>query len=102
MNIKGSIKELKKMQENLKNMDGERSYSFKEIFNDDFMKEHTKFSSISDFLESSGLDFSSQEAFRNVDITKLDAYIAENSDFSSWEEMKSAAGTFLVKRNLRS
>lgn len=98
--IKNSIKELKKMQENLKKVEGSHSYTFKELFNDEFVSQHTKLSNISDFLDASGLDFSSQEAFQNVDVGKFDKYISENSDFSSWEEMKSTAGKALLSKKI--
>lgn len=98
--INESIKQLRKIQENLKKVDGTHTYTFKEIFNDDFVSSHTKYSNISDFLEASGLDFSSQEAFQNIDIEKLDKYISENSDFVSWEEMKSVAGKLITKKQI--
>ena len=98
--IDDTIKQLKRMQENLKKVDGTNTYTFKELFNDEFVSQHTKFSNISDFLEPSGLDFSSQEAFRNIDINALDKYISENSDFSSWEEMKSVAGKQIIKKQI--
>lgn len=98
--IDDTIKQLKRMQENLKKVDGTHTYTFKELFNDEFVSQHTRFSNISDFLEPSGLDFSSQEAFRNIDINALDKYISENSDFSSWEEMKSVAGKLIIEKQI--
>ncbi len=95
-----SIKQLQKLQENLKNVEGERHYTMKEVFNDTFMSQHTKFSSISDFLNASGLDFSSQEAFQNVDVESLDKFVSENSDFSSWKEMQSVAGRLITKNQI--
>lgn len=100
--IEKTIKQLRKLQENVKKVDGTHTYTFKELFNDEFVSQHTKFSNISDFLEPSGLDFGSQEAFRNVDIVKLDKYISENSDFSSWEDMKSCAAKVLLDKQLYS
>lgn len=98
--IDDTIKELKRIQKNLKKVDGTHTYTFKELFNDEFMQEHSKFSTISDFFEASGLDFSSQEAFRNIDVEKLDKYISENSDFSSWEEMKATAGNAILDKQI--
>lgn len=95
-----TIKYLEKIQENLQKVEGTRTYTFKEIFNDKFVSQHTKYSNISDFLEPSGIDFSSQESFKNSDIEKLDKYISENSDFSSWEEMKSAAAILITKKQI--
>lgn len=99
-NIEHSIKQLKQLQENLKKVEGTRTYTFKEIFNDNFISSHTKFQTISDFLNASGLDFSSQEAFRNIDIDKLDKYISENSDFNSWNEMKTVASNELISKEI--
>lgn len=100
--IQQMIQKLEKTKENLKAIDGAHSYSFKEVFTDEFVSQHTKFQNISDFLESSGLDFSSQESFRNIDVNQLDKYISENSDFASWEEMKSAAGKLFIASKINS
>lgn len=100
MNIDDEIKKIKTIQENLNNVNGTHSYTFKEIFNDEFVSTHTKFSNISDFLKPSGLDFNSQESFQNIDVSVLDDYISKNSDFSSWEEMKSTAGKLLLSRKI--
>lgn len=98
--IEESIKKLRKLQENIEKVEGSRNYTIKELFNDEFMSQHTKSSNISDFFEASGFDFSSQEAFQNVDVDKLDKYISENSDFSSWNEMKSVAGKLIIQNQI--
>lgn len=98
--IEESIKQLKKLKGNLKNVEEERHYTMKEVFNDTFMAQHTKFPNISDFLDASGLDFSSQESFQNVNIELLDKFVSENSEFSSWKEMKSAAGKLITQRQI--
>lgn len=99
-NIQQAIAKLKRTKDNLSKIDGSHTYTFKEIFNDEFVSAHTNFSNISDFLNASGLDFSSQEAFQNIDICALDKFINENSDFSSWEEMKSVAGKLLISSKI--
>lgn len=98
--IDETIMQLKKVQKNLEKVDGTHTYTFKELFNDDFVSAHTKFSNISNFLEPSGFDLSSQEAFGNIDIEKFDKYISDHSDFSSWEEMKSTAGKMLIEKQI--
>lgn len=100
--IDETIKQLRRVQENIQKVEGTHTYSFKEIFNDDFVSSHTRYSNISDFLEHSGLDFSSQEAFQNIDIEKLDKYISKNSDFSSWEEMKITAAKLITEKQILS
>lgn len=79
--IEESIKQLRKLQGNLKNVEGERHYTMKEVFNDTFMAQYTKFPSISEFLCASGLDFSSQEAFQNVDIEELNKFVLKIPNF---------------------
>lgn len=98
--IENSLKQLKQIKENLKKVDGSHTYTFKELFNNDFIASHTEFKNISDFLSASGLDFSSQESFRNLNINELDKYISENSDFNSWEEMKSTATKELLSKKI--
>lgn len=98
--IQKTIDDLKKLQQNVSEISGTHDYSFKELFNDDFISQHSKFKTISELLEPSGLDFSSQEAFRNINVEELDKYISENTDFSSWEEMKSAATHALLSKKV--
>ncbi len=98
--IDKAINDLKRMQRNLKEVEGSHNYKFSELFPEDFMKEYTNAENINDFFEKSGFDFSSQEAFRSIDIEELDKYISNNSKFSSWEEMKSKAATILLNKKI--
>ena len=98
--IDKAINDLKRMKENLKKVEGKHNYTFAELFTEDFMNEYTDFSSINDFFKNSGFDFSSQEAFRNIDVQKLDEYISCNSKFSSWEEMLSKASKILLEKKI--
>lgn len=100
--IDDAIKQIKKLQGNLKKVDGKHSYSLTELFDNDFVSQHTKYSNISDFLDASGFDFESQEAFQNIGIEKFDKFISENSDFSSWEEMKSLAAKIIIEKQIYS
>ena len=95
-NIQQALNKIQRTKDNLSKINGTQKYTFKEIFNDEFVSSHTNFQSISDFLNASGLDFSSQESFRNIDICALDKFISDNSDFSSWNEMKTTAGKLLI------
>lgn len=96
--VQQAIDQLKQVKENLKNVEGSHAYTFREIFNDDFMSAHTKFSNISDFLKASGMNFDS--GLHGVDINELDSFISGNSDFANWEEMKSAAGKSLIESKI--
>ena len=73
---------------------------------DSFSLWHSFFSSlidknISSFLHDSGLDFSNQEAFRNIDESELDKYIFSHSDFESWHDMKLSATQEIISRQLK-
>lgn len=98
------IKGLQDLQRNLKNMEkkadslnGSHSVSFNELFYDGFMQSYTDFSSIDDFVEKSGYDFSNMES---IDENELDSFIRKNSTFDSWNSMKSKAAGLWTKRQL--
>lgn len=97
-----AISQLTSLKKKLNQIEGKHNYTLKELFNDDFMKAHTEHPNISSFLEDSGLDFSSQETFRNVDESALDSYVASHSDFSSWHDMKLSAYEEIVSKQLSS
>jgi hypothetical protein len=62
-----------------------------ELFPDSFMKEHTQFSSIKEFLENGNFIYSSNEAIAAVDEEDLNGHIFITTDFNTWEEMTDAA-----------
>lgn len=93
-------RELKQMQQNAREIEGTHTVNFGELFNIEFMEKYTNSSSISEFLNASGLDFSSQESFKNINETELDVYISKNSSFSSWSEMKSKAGQIWAAKKM--
>lgn len=67
------------------------------FFPPEFMQEHTKCNAIKDFLEP--FHFTTQEAFDTWCDKPDDAYVRENSDFASWNEMfRSAAVQFARKK----
>ncbi|ENZ5543314.1 hypothetical protein ACGWJW_002704 [Enterococcus hirae] len=90
-------KNLNQLSKNAKELDGEHSVPFDELFNEKFMIENTNFSNIDDFIEKSGFDFSDIES---IDDNELDNFVGSNTDFESWEDMKSAAGSEWVTKRL--
>jgi hypothetical protein len=89
---------LKDLEKKVQEASGE--VSFPELFNPNFMTTFTNFSSIDEFLKKSPFEVHSQEDFENIDTGELDKYVAENTKFSSWEEMKSKAGEMYMKYKL--
>jgi len=94
--IQQKIDQALKLKKNLQAIEGKHAYTFRELFNNDFMQIHTSFNTISEFINASCLDFSSQESFQNIDATELDKFVSLHSQFSSWHEMKAEAGKLLL------
>jgi len=67
---------LDQLSENAQSVAGTHEYSFKEVFSDQFMIEHTNFSTIDEFLLSSP------------------------EKISTWKEMMSAAAQILIMKKL--
>lgn len=91
---------LNQLSENAQSISGTHEYSFKEIFSEEFMVEHTNFSTIGEFLLSSPEKISNSEEFEKADESILDAYISEQTKFNTWEEMMSAATQTLIMKKL--
>ena len=59
---------LDQLSENAQSVAGTHEYSFKEVFSDQFMIEHTNFSTIDEFLLSSPEKISNAEEFEKADL----------------------------------
>lgn len=101
VNVSLDTSQLDQLRKNLDEISGTHSYSLKEMFPDDFLHKHTKFSSISDFFEATGFKLDSQDDLKNLDETALDKFVSENSDFDSWESMKRQAGVELLEKKIQ-
>ena len=77
------LEKLKRMQE-----DG---VSFSDLYSDDFMKAHTEYLSIYDFLGSGGFAFRTNEEFDSIPVDELNSYVSANTGFDSWNAMKDSA-----------
>lgn len=90
---------LNKMQKGVEEINNQEKVSFDELFTDDFMEEHTKFQTLDSFFEASGFDVSSSEAFAAIPDEDMDKFVAENSEFDTWEDMLSTAGQeYMLKK----
>lgn len=97
--IQETIEKLQKVKDNIKEVEKPHSYSFREIFTDDFIEEYTNSKNIQEFLYRSGFDFS-QDAKAKMDSAEFSEYVAKNTKFSSWEEMKVAASKILLSKKI--
>jgi len=85
--------EFEEKAERAEQLDGENEVPFDELFDRQFMQEHTDSSSIDGFLDQSGWEVESQEDFEQIPEDEFDVYVRQHTEFDSWEEMFRAAGT---------
>jgi|GEM_PF-2718404 len=78
---------LEKMQENAENLGGGSDVSLSDLLSNSFLAEHSRFASLEEFTEASGLDFGSSQSFDAIDPVVLDSFVQENSSFANWQEM---------------
>lgn len=69
--------------------------SIKDLLTSDFLKQYTNFSTLEEFDSHSGIDW------ENIDDTKLDAFVSANTQFNSWQELITQAGTLWVANQLK-
>lgn len=86
---------LEKLQRNLEKLDGEHQLKLTELVTDDFARKNTNFQSAQAFLDASGI-----KSEEGIGTEALDAFIAANTRFESWEEMMQAAGSDWAIRQL--
>ena len=91
---------LDQLSENAQSVAGTHEYSFIEVFSDEFMIEHTNFSTIDEFLLSSPEKISNAEEFEKADESILDVFVSEQTKFDTWKEMMSAAAQILIMKKL--
>ena len=91
---------LDQLSENAQSVAGTHEYSFTEVFSDEFMIEHTNFSTIDEFLLSSSEKISNAEEFEKADESILDVFVSEQTKFDTWKEMMSAAAQILIMKKL--
>lgn len=67
-----------------------------------FMKEHTSFNNIWDFLKAGNFKIESYDDIEDIPDEDLDAYISAATDFESWDALleEASAQYFIEKLNL--
>lgn len=99
--IKGLDKlqrQLDELQRKVEKASGTHEVPIEELLTPDFMLRFTNFSSAQEMFDASGLDFETQEDFDALPVDQLDAFIAANTQFNTWDELVAAAGTEYVQR----
>lgn len=81
-------RKLNQIERNAKNLEGENSVPFTELFPEGFMKKFTEFSSIEKMLIESPFSIETAEDFAAIDDNKWDEFVHRVTKFDSWEEMQ--------------
>lgn len=92
-------KKLQDIQHRAEALEGEHEVSFAKLFDDEFMRQHTKASSFEEFLIQGGYG-TTKEDFEAIPDTEFDDYVRSNTDFDSWLDMKKSAGAAYVSKQL--
>lgn len=93
------FEEARKKLDKLANLEGK--ISFPDLFPPEFMAQYSNFGTIEELFEKSGFKVESAADFEDIPDNEWEAYISQNTRFSSWEDMQKTAGNALVQRTLK-
>lgn len=75
--------------------------TFQELFNEKFLKENSKFTSMDDIIWRSGFGIMNLMEVENVNQDKWNEYIAKNTDCATWYEFGKVAMIDWMKNKLK-
>lgn len=76
-------------------------FSTKDLFNDSFMNENTKFKNFSDFIESSPVAVESQEDFESLKTNEsFNLFVRENTKYENWSEMVEHSSSIIIAKKI--
>lgn len=84
-------RELNKLTDKAKKLDGDHDISFDILFNCSFMQTHTNYNDFYKFLSAGNFSFETQEDFDAIPEHELDVHVQNETNFSSWLEMQETA-----------
>ncbi|WP_106766875.1 hypothetical protein [Paenibacillus faecalis] len=94
-------KKLKDIQENTKKLSNfEREVHTDDLFPESFVQMYSDFSSLQELLKAAGYEGQSQEEFESFVQKDFDAFLADHSKLSSWQEFQDKAVAAYVARLL--
>ena len=91
---------LDQLSENAQSVAGTHEYSFKEVFSDEFMIEHTNFFNHWWFFAIKPRKNIQCRGIWKADESILDVFVSEQTKFDTWKEMMSAAAQILIMKKL--
>ncbi|OPB16921.1 MULTISPECIES: hypothetical protein [Pseudomonas] len=91
---------LDQLLKNAKELEGTHQVKLVDMFNPEFVSKHSKFADLDALFAASGFKIDTADDLAAVPDDEWDKFISENTDFSSWAEMQSSAGTEHVRARL--
>ncbi len=80
-------KDLKRLKHNARSIGQRRSIDLDHLLSKQFLKRHTKFSSLDQLFDESPFDVETQEDFDALNDQELDDFIRKSTSFPSWQDM---------------
>lgn len=97
-NYRDAIKKAQQeVQELTKKTEERKRISFADLFSDAFVQQHSKFNTMQQFVDEGGI-----ESLADFDGEAWDKFVADQTDFASWDDMRHSAQEEWVRRNLLS
>lgn len=91
---------LNELAQNLEQLSQRSDVSSEELFNAEFMAQHTQSTRFSEFVRAGGFVFDSAEDFKAIPDDAFDEHVHQSTDFSNWHEMQSAAARAWARKQL--
>ncbi len=93
-------KELKKMEQGAKKLEGKQQISLGELLSDKFIQKHTSYVNIEALFESGGFKVNSEADFAAIPQETIDVHVKKNTRFATFQEMINEAVKDYVSRQL--
>lgn len=88
-----------KLRKKAKELSGTKRVKLSQLFNIEFMRKNTRFSSVEEMFEKSGLEIESEEDIKKNE-KAWDEFIKTNTNYAGWEAMLKAATEEYIKKKL--
>lgn len=94
------VKSFEQMERNAEELENNSFVPFDKLFNSNFLKKCSSFSSFEKLLDAGNFNIESQEDFDAIPLEKLDKHIASVTSFSSWNNMLEQATSEYITSEL--
>jgi len=89
--IDGVIAELKKLEDRVGRIPKTQTVNALDLLDNGFLRKHSRFGSVQEFLEASGFGSDAVKAFDAIPKRKLNACVRKETEYKSWDDMVAEA-----------